>query len=85
MRQMDRRPDELDEIRWRMRIANLEARVELCEIESAALAREIASPLTAETCRSQAMMRRSVLLTEASEFKTELEQIRRSFPTWARH
>ncbi len=38
--------DDLDEIRLRIRISNLQARLELCEIEILALSREISSPLT---------------------------------------
>jgi hypothetical protein len=70
------RADELDEIRWRMRVTNLEARSELREIEAAALAREIASPLTPATRRSEAIGRRDALLREASELKAELDQMR---------
>ena len=79
------RANELDEIRWRMRVSNLEARVELCEIEATALAREIASPLTPETRRGEATDRRCTLVTKASDLKSELEEVRRSFPLWARH
>ena len=47
------RADELDEIRWRMRVSNLEARVELGDIGAAALAREVASPLTSEIRKAE--------------------------------
>jgi hypothetical protein len=45
-RAMGGRMDELDEIRRRMRLGNLEARIALREIEAAALTREINPPLT---------------------------------------
>jgi hypothetical protein len=45
-RAMGGRMDELDEIRCRMRLGNLEARIALREIEAAALTREINPPLT---------------------------------------
>ena len=79
------RADEFDEIHWRLRISNLEERIELCAIEATALSREVASPLTPETRRSHARERRSVLLTQASEFQTELDRMRTSFPQWSRH
>ena len=46
--------DEMDEIRLRMRVSRLEARLALLEIEAAALSREIASPLTSERRREEA-------------------------------
>ena len=74
------RTDELDEIRWRMRISNLEARVELREIEAAASTREITSPLTSATRRTELIQRRDALITEVSELKAELERSRKSRP-----
>jgi hypothetical protein len=79
------RANELDEIRWRLRVSNLEARVELREIEAAALTREITSPLTSAARQAEAMQRRQTLLTEASELKAELDQMHRSVPVWTRH
>lgn len=72
--------DELDEIRWRMRVTNLEARIELREIDAAAFTREIASPLTPATRRGELIAHRAGTLLEVSKLKTELEQVRRSFP-----
>ena len=74
------RANELDEIRWRMRVTNLEARIELREIDAAACTREIASPLTPATRRSELIAHRAATLTEVSKLKAELEQVRRSFP-----
>ena len=74
------RTDELDEIRWRMRISNLEARVELREIEAAASTREITSPLTSATRRTELIQRRDALITEVSELNAELERSRKSRP-----
>ena len=79
------RTDELDEIRCRLRVSNLEARMELREIEAAALTREIASPLTSAARQTEALQRRTVLLAEASELKAELDQMRKSIPSWTRH
>jgi hypothetical protein len=79
------RADELDEIHWRLRVSNLEARVELREIEAAALTREITSPLTSVARQNEAFQRRQALLTEASELKAELDQLRKSIPSWTRH
>jgi hypothetical protein len=75
------RPNELDEIRWRMRVTNLEARIELREIDAAAFTREIASPLTPATRRTELIARRAATLTEVSKLKAELDLVRRSFPT----
>ena len=74
------RTDELDEIRGRMRVSNLEARVELREIEAAASTREITSPLTSATRRTELIQRRDALTTEVSELKAELERVRKSCP-----
>ena len=52
-RAMSGRMDELDEIRCRMRLSHLEARIALREIEAAALTREINSPLTSGTRRTE--------------------------------
>jgi hypothetical protein len=77
--------DELDEIRCRMRISNLEARIALREIEAAALSREINSPLTSDTRRTELIQRRDPLLNEVSELRAELDKLRNSFPSWALH
>jgi hypothetical protein len=70
--------DPMDDIRYRMRIANLEARRELHEIERAALTREIDSPLTGTPARKSAMERRDVLLSEWAEIVDELQTLRNS-------
>jgi hypothetical protein len=75
------RADELDEIRWRMRVSNLEARVELGEIEVAALGRELTSPLTSEIRKSEVTQRGDAILTEISELKEKLDQMPRSDPS----
>lgn len=77
--------DDLDEIRRRLRITNLEARIELREIEAEALVREIRSPLTSAARRAEAIERRTALLTERSAIKTELDEMRLWFPVMARH
>jgi hypothetical protein len=66
-------------------VSNLEARVDLREIEAAALTREITSPLTSVARQTEAIQRRQALLTEASELKGELDQMRRSIPSWTGH
>jgi hypothetical protein len=59
-----------------MRIANLEARRELPEIERAALTREIDSPLTGALGRKTAIKRRDVVLSEWAEIVEELQALR---------
>jgi hypothetical protein len=77
--------DELGEIRRRLRISNLEARLALREIEAAALTREITSPLTSANRKGEAIQSRDAALTEASVIKADLDEMRRSFPRLARH
>jgi hypothetical protein len=43
--------DEMDELRIRILVSKLEARLALREIEAAALSKEIASPVTSERRR----------------------------------
>jgi hypothetical protein len=74
------RANEFDEIRWRMRVTNLEARIELREIDIAAFTREIASPLTAATRRTALTAHRAALLAEVSKLKAELDELRKSLP-----
>jgi hypothetical protein len=74
------RTNDLDEIRWRMRVTNLEARIELREIDIAAFTREIASLLTAATRRAELTAHRAALLAEVSKLKAELDELRKSLP-----
>lgn len=74
------RANELDEIRWRMRVTNLEARIELREIDIAAFTREIASPLTSATRRAELHVHSAALLVEVSRLKAELDELRKSLP-----
>ena len=85
MYQMDNRaqPDDLDEIRIRMRISNLEARLAMREIEMAALSREIASPLTSSKRREEAAERRDAEHEDWWQIKTELDELRRAYPRLA--
>lgn len=84
---MDNRaqPDELDEIRIRMRISNLEARLAMREIEIAGLSREISSPLTASKRRAQADECRDAEQADLWRIKAELDELRISYPRLARH
>jgi hypothetical protein len=77
--------DALDEIRCRLSISRLEAKVSLRQIEAASLGREICSPLTSANRRDEAVERRDVLLAEASALQSELDTLRRLFPDLARH
>ena len=67
--------DDLDELHRRMRIANLEARRELCEIERDALTGEINSSLTSEQARKAAARRRDLLWTEWVEIVEEMKSL----------
>lgn len=77
--------NDLEDLRRRMRITNLEARLDLHEIEIAAFDRELASALTSRDRKAEATERRDALLRERCEIKTELDQMRRSFPHLAQH
>lgn len=77
--------DEMDEIRLRMRVSKLEARLALLEIEAAVLSREIASPLTPERRRQEAKESRDTALAQGRTIMTELESLRKSYPGLARH
>jgi hypothetical protein len=77
--------DEMDELRIRMLVSKLEARLALREIEAAALSREIASPLTSERRREDARECRETALAQGSTIRTELESLRKSHPGLARH
>jgi hypothetical protein len=72
------RMDQMDDIRYRMRVANLEARRELHEIERAALTREIDSPLTSALGRKTAIERRDAVLSKWAEIVQELQNLRES-------
>jgi hypothetical protein len=72
--------DELGEIRLRMRISKLEARLALREIEGAALKREINSPLTSLARRNKASESLDAARSEGANLITELDEIRRSHP-----
>jgi hypothetical protein len=74
----------LDDIHRRLRISNLQARYELHEIEAAALAREIAYPLTFAKRRQEANEGRNAVLDELSVIKVELEEMLRLFPSMNR-
>lgn len=84
---MDNDPqlDEMDEIRIRMRISNLEARLAMREIEIAALSREIANYLTSSKQRAEAIEYRDLEHADWWKIKAELDDLRRSFPRFARH
>jgi hypothetical protein len=72
--------NELDEIRCRMRLSNLEARIALREIEAAALTREINSPLTSGTQRAELIQSRDPLLTEFSSSRQSWTNYELRFP-----
>lgn len=77
--------DDMDEIRIRLRISNLEARLAMREIEIAALSREIASPLTSSKRREEATERRDAEHADLGRIKIELDELCRSYPRYARH
>lgn len=61
------RMDEPDDIRRRLKVSNLQAKLELFEIERAALLGEIMSPLTSQDRREEAVMRRTELRHHCAE------------------
>lgn len=70
--------DDLDILRRRMRIANLEARRELHEIERDALTRQINSRLKTPWQREEAIERRDDLLSEWAKVVEELQSLYRA-------
>jgi hypothetical protein len=70
--------DDLEDVRRRMRMSNLEARLELHEIEIAALNKKIASPLTSPRRREEALERRDVEQGEWWAIKAELDEMQKS-------
>lgn len=68
--------DNLDNIRYRMRVTKLEARLALREIECAALTREINSPLTSTTRKTEAAESRESMQAEGAEIMQELTELR---------
>jgi hypothetical protein len=68
--------DDLDDIRYRLRISKLEARLVLREIECAALIREINSPLTSSERRTEATEQWETWRDESLEISEELKTLR---------
>jgi len=68
--------DHLDDIRYKMRVSKLEAKLALREIDNAALTREIRSPLISYERRTEAFQRREALQGEWSEIMEELKGLR---------
>ena len=75
---------ELEDVRRRMRVSNLEAKLALFEIDAAALSREINSPLTSAKRRDEASRHRDFVLNEGAQVKGQLDEMRRMFPDLAR-
>lgn len=73
---MARPRDDLEDIHRRLRISNLEARLELHEIEITALSKVIASPLPSARRREKAKELREVQQAEWWKIKAELDQMR---------
>ena len=72
--------DDMDELRIRILVSKLEARLALREIEAAALTKELASRLTSERRREQANESRQTALAQRRTIRTELESLRSSYP-----
>lgn len=77
--------DEIDEIRLRLRISKLEAKLALTEIEATALTHEIAAPRISGHRCDEATAHRDRALAAASTLRAELDTLRHSFPNLARH
>ena len=77
--------DPMDEIRQRLKISNLEAKIALIEIETARHAREISSPLTSAERRDEVVANRDDALSKVLSLRQELEALRMRFPTLAAH
>jgi hypothetical protein len=71
--------DAVEDIRRRLRISNLEARLELREIECADLIRKIESPRTSLDERMDARKRRETVLSECSALRADLEDVKRAW------
>jgi hypothetical protein len=67
--------DEIDDIRHRLRVSNLQARQELLEIERTSLLREINSSLTSQDRRTEAITKRDELTTQWAEVVEELQAL----------
>jgi hypothetical protein len=76
--------DDFDDIRHRLWISKLQAKVALREIEATSLTHEIGSPLTSPKRREEAEERRETLLDEASVLQSELDGLRNLFPNLTR-
>jgi hypothetical protein len=76
--------DGLDEIRLRMNITRLEGRLALREIESAALTREVNSPVTSSERRIEIRDCLDASRSEQANLFTELDEIRRTYPSICR-
>ena len=76
---MDSSPtDEMVEIRRRMR--DLEASLDVHEIDAEALSHEIRSPFTSAKRKAEAIQLLETALTERSAIKAELAKMYRSYP-----
>lgn len=71
----------LEDVHQRMRISNLEARMELHWIEIAALTKRIAHPLTNPRRREEATVQRDIQQAQWWDLKAELDEMRRLFPS----
>lgn len=66
----------MNDIRHGMRIAALESRREVRELENATLSRQIEAPLTTDLARQIAMSRRIAVLSEWAEVVEQLRVLR---------
>ena len=73
--------DELDEIGFRMRIANLEARLALVEIEISDCAREVNSVLTSYERTIEIRKSLDAKRSEQANLLAELDRMRRAHPS----
>ena len=72
--------DDLDEIRFRLKISNLEARLALVEVEICALEREINSRRTSYERTVEARGSLDAARSEQANLLAELGQMRRAQP-----
>jgi hypothetical protein len=72
--------DDTEELHLRMQVTNLEARLEMCEIERADLRRILKTPLSSSARISEGLKRSRTLEEQARTLSQQLEKLRSTHP-----